>query len=78
MERVNLCSHIHTRVHKKLLLPACAVQQVNAANNLVARKGLDSKDVHFVVGDALAPALPDAAYDLVLAVESSTYMPDKE
>jgi hypothetical protein len=31
-----------------------------------------------VVGDALAPALPDGEYDLVLAVESSTYMPDKE
>lgn len=40
--------------------------------------GFSSSQVHFVVGDALAPALPDAQYDLVLAVESSTYMPDKE
>ena len=58
--------------------PVLCCQQVAAANNLVERKGMNSKDVHFVVGDALAPALPDGEYDLVIAVESSTYMPDKE
>lgn len=53
-------------------------KQVQAANDLAKQHGFADKDVHFVVGDALAPALPDAAYDLVIAVESSTYMPDKE
>lgn len=52
--------------------------QVQAANELAETAGFNPKQVHFVVGDALAPALPDASYDLVIAVESSTYMPDKE
>lgn len=52
--------------------------QVQAANSLAARTGFTPADVHFVVGDALAPTLPPASFDLVLAVESSAYMPDKE
>lgn len=51
--------------------------QVQAANALVARAGLNPRDVKFVVGDALAPELPDASFDLVLSVESAAYMPDK-
>jgi ubiquinone/menaquinone biosynthesis C-methylase UbiE len=45
---------------------------------LAEQAGLTPKQISFVVGDALAPELPDATYDLVIAVESSTYMPDKE
>lgn len=52
--------------------------QVDVANKLAKRSGFPAEQVNFVVGDALAPALPDATYDVVLAIESSTYMPNKE
>jgi tocopherol O-methyltransferase len=52
--------------------------QVQSANALAQRCGFDHSKLRFVVGDALEPPLPAGAFDLVLAVESSTYMPDKE
>lgn len=51
--------------------------QVQAANRLAARRGFAPEQVAFVVGDALAPDLPDASFDLVVSVEAAAYMPDK-
>lgn len=51
--------------------------QVQAANSLAARRGFSPEQVAFVVGDALAPDLPDASFDLVVSVEAAAYMPDK-
>jgi len=58
--------------------PPLPPPQVQAANAHARRSGFSPKDVHFIVGDALSPPLPDAAYDPVMSVESACYMPDKE
>lgn len=62
-----------------LLLPLLVLlPQVQAANAYARRCGFSPKAVHFVVGDALAPPLPPASFDVVLSLESACYMPDKE
>jgi ubiquinone/menaquinone biosynthesis C-methylase UbiE len=60
-----------------LLLLLLLAVQVQAANDYARRSGFSPKAVHFVVGDALAPPLPAASFDLVLSLESACYMPDK-
>jgi len=65
-------------------LPGCSAVginissfQVEAGNKLAARKGFKPQQLHFLVADGMAPPFPDAAFDVVLSVESSTYMPDR-
>lgn len=78
------CGYGGTAVHiaKRLGCNAVGVNispfQVQAANAYARRSGFSPKAVHFVVGDALAPPLPSASFDVVLSYESACYMPDKE
>jgi tocopherol O-methyltransferase len=58
-------------------LPLLDVLQVKAGNALAARHGFSKDQVHFMVADGMAPPFPDNSFDVVLSLESSTYMPDK-
>lgn len=59
------------------LLGNTANLQVASANELALRQGFKPQEVAFVVGDAMAPALPDSSFDLVISVEAAAYMTDK-
>jgi ubiquinone/menaquinone biosynthesis C-methylase UbiE len=44
---------------------------------MALKQGFKPQDVAFVVGDAMAPALPDSSFDLVISVEAAAYMTNK-
>eukprot|EP00882_Tetradesmus_deserticola_P008045 GHRQ01008474.1.p1 GENE.GHRQ01008474.1~~GHRQ01008474.1.p1 ORF type:complete len:317 (+),score=92.04 GHRQ01008474.1:111-1061(+) len=78
------CGYGGTAVHiaEQLECKAIGVNispfQVQAANSLARRMRFGEKEVYFVVGDALQPDLPDGCADLVVSLESASYMPCKE
>eukprot|EP00882_Tetradesmus_deserticola_P022324 GHRQ01024225.1.p1 GENE.GHRQ01024225.1~~GHRQ01024225.1.p1 ORF type:complete len:255 (+),score=63.48 GHRQ01024225.1:18-782(+) len=63
---------------RNLLASLPRILQVQAANSLARRMRFGEKEVYFVVGDALQPDLPDGCADLVVSLESASYMPCKE
>eukprot|EP00775_Hariotina_reticulata_P011945 gene11945-12088_t len=69
--------HIARRLHCKALGMNISPYQVASANELALRQGFKPQEVAFVVGDAMAPALPDSSFDLVISVEAAAYMTDK-
>lgn len=73
-----LCLLLFLLLSLLLVLLPFLLPQVQAANAYARRCGFSPEAVHFVVGDALAPLLPAASFDVVLSLESACYMPDKE